>query len=471
MADNWWDSSSRTRPCLDSVSVTNSINLFQDTQPADDTTASNTAGAGARASVGLGLPSQSSLSQTLDWNQALFRGDHKSDGGFRNLLQNQDNSLSSNTSNFQLESNLWRPQKMYPSSSQDSSSDFKQINVVRGLHLDQPMQDSDNESIISCQGLNSSFQNIDLYSTPSNIMQSLFGSDNNQQQQHQDSGFDQNQGMGYSLYPSSGCYGGSNVPAGDLSTSNWSKFPPQHQEFGVNSPSKVQQLAEMGGGNQLHFANNARFWNASPGAVNDNRSSFFPSLQMQLPLSSFEDRPKITSKVIKESTSESSSSSNKRPRNENQSTLQAFKVKKEKMGDRITALQQLVSPFGKTDTASVLSEAIDYIKFLHEQVSVLSTPYMKNGAPILQQTPDKVASEGPKQDLRSRGLCLVPVSSTFPLAHTTEQLTRRVDRLEDLISWQVGIDFRDAATQGIQLPFVPLPRQYPPPHPPPPHDD
>ncbi|KAL6498406.1 hypothetical protein OROHE_026674 [Orobanche hederae] len=52
------------------------------------------------------------------------------------------------------------------------------------------------------------------------------------------------------------------------------------------------------------------------------------------------------------------------------------------MGDRITALQQLVSPFGKTDTASVLSEAIAYIHFLHEQVSVLSNPYLKNEAPI-----------------------------------------------------------------------------------------
>jgi hypothetical protein len=27
--------------------------------------------------------------------------------------------------------------------------------------------------------------------------------------------------------------------------------------------------------------------------------------------------------------------------------------------------------------------------------------------------------EGPKQDLRSRGLCLVPVSSTFPVTHET----------------------------------------------------
>lgn len=76
------------------------------------------------------------------------------------------------------------------------------------------------------------------------------------------------------------------------------------------------------------------------------------------------------------------------------------------MGDRITALQQLVSPFGKvikttsysfhflfsdhsdniywsskfinlnfcqTDTASVLSDAIEYIKFLHDQISVSTT--------------------------------------------------------------------------------------------------
>ncbi|KAK6131232.1 hypothetical protein DH2020_035022 [Rehmannia glutinosa] len=53
------------------------------------------------------------------------------------------------------------------------------------------------------------------------------------------------------------------------------------------------------------------------------------------------------------------------------------KVRKEKLGDRIAALQQLVAPFGKTDTASVLMEAIGYIKFLQNQVETLSVPYMK----------------------------------------------------------------------------------------------
>ncbi|KAF1879149.1 hypothetical protein Lal_00047821 [Lupinus albus] len=45
-------------------------------------------------------------------------------------------------------------------------------------------------------------------------------------------------------------------------------------------------------------------------------------------------------------------------------------VPKVKLADKITALQQIVSPFGKTDTASVLFEAIGYIKCLQEQVQV-----------------------------------------------------------------------------------------------------
>ncbi|KAM7530742.1 hypothetical protein LguiB_034152 [Lonicera macranthoides] len=112
----------------------------------------------------------------------------------------------------------------------------------------------------------------------------------------------------------------------------------------------------------------------------------------------------------------------KRLRIETPSPLPTFKVRKEKLGDRITALQQLVSPFGKTDTASVLHEAVEYINLLHAQVNVLSTQYMKNGAPIQQQLREPSRNnlkdtKGP--DLRSRGLCLVPISSTFPVAAET----------------------------------------------------
>lgn len=91
-----------------------------------------------------------------------------------------------------------------------------------------------------------------------------------------------------------------------------------------------------------------------------------------------------------------------------------FQVRKEKLGDRIAAIQQLVAPFGKTDTASVLMEAIGYIKFLQTQVETLSVPYMKSidktsGIPTRGGRLEEGNKET-KRDLRSRGLCLVPLS-------------------------------------------------------------
>ena len=38
---------------------------------------------------------------------------------------------------------------------------------------------------------------------------------------------------------------------------------------------------------------------------------------------------------------------------------------------------------------------------------------------LMQSSGKSKEAEGPKQDLRSRGLCLVPVSSTFPVTHET----------------------------------------------------
>ncbi|KAK5831029.1 transcription factor bHLH68-like isoform X2 [Gossypium arboreum] len=87
-----------------------------------------------------------------------------------------------------------------------------------------------------------------------------------------------------------------------------------------------------------------------------------------------------------------------------------LKVRKEKLGDRITALHELVSPFGKTDTASVLLEVIGYIRFLQDQIEALSSPYLGTASPGVTNQ----QSEKPK-DLRSRGLCLVPVSFTHPV--------------------------------------------------------
>ncbi|OIW15977.1 hypothetical protein TanjilG_04512 [Lupinus angustifolius] len=131
----------------------------------------------------------------------------------------------------------------------------------------------------------------------------------------------------------------------------------------------------------------------------------------------------------------------KKARVQASTTQSTMKVRKEKLGDRVTALHQLVSPFGKTDTASVLLEAIGYIRFLQSQIEALTLPYMSSGSGnprhqhsvhgekncIFPEDPGQLVNENclkrkapieqdyqeePNKDLKSRGLCLVPVSCT-----------------------------------------------------------
>ncbi|XP_021905804.1 transcription factor bHLH123 isoform X2 [Carica papaya] len=415
----------KARSSMDSVSVSGSSVVFQDTQKLQG----SDSGGDHLHMMGLGLSSPA-----MDWNQALLRGD-KAEPSFRSLLQDSNSTTpyhqqeighmgsSSTTTSSQVQ---WR-EKMFAGgvSSGDSSSanEFKQLN--RGFSLDQSQfspHGSSSDSTVTCQGLPSSFQidnSAGIYgSQASSILQGLLGSDNQPPPQPQPSSFE-NRALNYNQYTNYA------MNPNELMANSWPKIP----QFLRNSPPKQPSHSH------LHFSNNAPFWNAPATAMNDVRSSFFPSLQPQFSNPNFEEKPKNisevreSSSVVKKNGSESSNpASNKRARSETASPLPAFKVRKEKMGDRITALQQLVSPFGKTDTASVLSEAIEYIKFLHEQVTVLSTPYMKSGAASLQHQQQqssekslKVDSDhqGPKQDLRSRGLCLVPVSSTFPVTHET----------------------------------------------------
>nr|ACN31789.1 unknown [Zea mays] len=111
----------------------------------------------------------------------------------------------------------------------------------------------------------------------------------------------------------------------------------------------------------------------------------------------------------------SMSMSSKKPRNSNSPRTAPVspKEKKDRIGERVAALQQLVSPFGKTDTASVLQEASGYIRFLHQQLQVLSSPYMRAppAAGAAPEDPDHYS-------LRSRGLCLVPVDQTLQLTQS-----------------------------------------------------
>ncbi|XP_020248774.1 uncharacterized protein LOC109826192 [Asparagus officinalis] len=115
------------------------------------------------------------------------------------------------------------------------------------------------------------------------------------------------------------------------------------------------------------------------------------------------------------------SSSGKKRRSEDSSMALVKKSKHESSKasfvklprEKIISLQHIVSPFGKTDTATVLQDTIKYISFLQDQVQLLSDPYVKsstikdiNSCGGLERT-DNAAKE---LGLRSRGLCLAPIS-------------------------------------------------------------
>ncbi|KAG7582732.1 Myc-type basic helix-loop-helix (bHLH) domain [Arabidopsis suecica] len=382
--------------------------------------------------IGLGLSSQSPVDQ---WNQSLLRGDSKAETSFGVMLQenlnldatsNANANTTSSTSSYQLQESdsshqhqaLWR----------DPQSDFKPQILTsggnRGFFLDHQFSphgsSSTDSSTVTCQGFAVDNSSNTMYAATTTTPNSSSGMFHHQQaggfgsSDQQQSRNNHQQSLAYSQFGSS--TGNYDQMASAL-PSTW---------FLRSSPPKPHS--------PLRFSNNATFWNpaaagnAGPPPPHDASSNFFPALQPpQIHPPSFDEQPKNITEIRDSSSSEvkrgggDQQPAAKRAKSEAASPSPAFKVRKEKMGDRIAALQQLVSPFGKTDAASVLSEAIEYIKFLHQQVSALSNPYMKSGASLQHQQSDHPTelevSEEP--DLRSRGLCLVPVSSTFPVTHDT----------------------------------------------------
>ncbi|CAL1387281.1 unnamed protein product [Linum trigynum] len=130
-----------------------------------------------------------------------------------------------------------------------------------------------------------------------------------------------------------------------------------------------------------------------------------------------------TRKRKKSSTSTTSAGAWHQPQQNDQSsitTIQELKQlqvparRSQKLSDKITALQKLVSPYGKTDTASVLQEASLYIKLLQKQIQILSNRALFEASGDLSNeawTTTIKERDGELSDLRDRGLCLVPLST------------------------------------------------------------
>ncbi|KAH0934463.1 hypothetical protein HID58_011580 [Brassica napus] len=383
--------------------------------------------------IGLGLSSQSPVDQ---WNQPLLlclffffagnkrRGDSKAETSFGAMLQENLNLDATSNANAIQESDSSNHQALWRDT-QINNSDFKpQLNMTssnRGFFLEHQFSphgsSSTDSSTVTCQGFAVDNSLYGTATTPSSSS-AMF-----------------HQGAGFNLPGSSDQQPLRNHQQPNLGYGNYDQLASTW--FSRSSPPKPNS--------PLRFSNNATFWNPAATAGNvgpthhDASSNFFPALRPpQIHAPSFDKQkasicflyiyhefsitkvPDSKSNEVKRGGADQPAA--KRAKSEAPSPSPASKVRKEKMGDRIAALQQLVSPFGKTDAASVLSEAIEYTKFLHQQVSALSNPYMKSGASLQhQQMSDhhKELEVSEEPDLRSRGLCLVPVSSIFPVTQDT----------------------------------------------------
>ncbi|KAL0305858.1 UNVERIFIED_CONTAM: Transcription factor [Sesamum radiatum] len=339
--------------------------------------------------------SLSSSTTPEDWNQDFLHDSGRSDGNYTDILQ--DSSM-----NYRQETRVDYPQihKNWSSrnfSEESSVNSFKQANQSFPLEHHQQLNSitSSSDCVTTCQGLSAGFPlNSTSYSYTSSLLQTLFDTDSQPQQSLLD-----NQAMNYSS-------AATDTVNSDEFLASLAKVSP------AEDPSFTRQQPT----NHLPFTNNAPLWKATAG-LSTVPTSFLPSPQSaQFPPPSLNiKKPNLPSFSQKHQNGEARDLASvakkagnepatfKRPRIETPSPLPTF----------------------KTDTASVLHEAIEYIKFLHDQVSVLSTPYLKNGSPPLQRQQAADHSrvnkdqQGLIQDLKGRGLCLVPISSTFPVASET----------------------------------------------------
>ncbi|XVF36061.1 hypothetical protein REPUB_Repub19eG0026000 [Reevesia pubescens] len=194
-------------------------------------------------------------------------------------------------------------------------------------------------------------------------------------------------------------------PARFSRSSSFSHPSHDHNNLGVYKESSSPSFG-------LHHHHHFQQSNQRPAYNSPSKISPFPTEKTEAKRPIILAEPKATAA----SAAAASAAAAKKSRLESRSSCPPFKVTKEKLGDRIAALQQLVAPFGKTDTASVLMEALGYIKFLQNQVETLSVPYMKSSRNRTSRSKqggsmmDAGNDEEPRRDLRSRGLCLVPLS-------------------------------------------------------------
>ncbi|KAL4366832.1 hypothetical protein GQ457_05G003010 [Hibiscus cannabinus] len=123
----------------------------------------------------------------------------------------------------------------------------------------------------------------------------------------------------------------------------------------------------------------------------------------------------------------------------------AERLRRERIAERIRALQELVPSVNKTDRAAMLDEIVDYVKFLRLQIKVLTMSRLGGDIPFSsvedesreggrnQPAWEKWSNDGTErqvaklmeenvgaamQFLQSKALCIMPISLATAIYHT-----------------------------------------------------
>ncbi|KAK8968398.1 Transcription factor bHLH66 [Platanthera guangdongensis] len=99
----------------------------------------------------------------------------------------------------------------------------------------------------------------------------------------------------------------------------------------------------------------------------------------------------------------------------------AERLRRERIAERMKALQELVPNANKTDKASMLDEIIDYVKFLQLQVKVLSMSRLGGAAAVAPLVAD-ISTEG--GSAAGRGL---PAAASESMSATEQQVAKLME--------------------------------------------
>ncbi|EOA38330.1 hypothetical protein CARUB_v10009831mg [Capsella rubella] len=139
----------------------------------------------------------------------------------------------------------------------------------------------------------------------------------------------------------------------------------------------------------------------------------------------------------------------------------AERLRRERIAERIRALQELVPTVNKTDRAAMIDEIVDYVKFLRLQVKVLSMSRLGGAgavAPLVTEMPlsssiedetqavwEKWSNDGTERQvaklmeenvgaamqlLQSKALCIMPISLAMAIYHSQPPDTSSVVKPE-----------------------------------------